>query len=310
MSTSGSVNFNNTRNEIILAAYQMIGYVGYEESSVSSTAQTAAEGFLNRMIKDWQLDGIHLWKRAQCTLFLQADQVKYILGATDHCSETVVETTLGAAEASGQTVLTITSTTGMTASDNIGIVLDSGSIHWTTISSVDSSTQVTVAVATTGAAASGNFVYTYTTRISRPHKILHVLRKMSDNTEIELTELSRTDYLRLSQKTNEGDPTSYYVDDQLTVKHLYTWQEPNDMRTRLKIDILKSIEDFDTAVDNPDFPQEYLDAIIVNLAVKLAPGAGMTDEGLKLAPAALTAKKRIRNYENTDTPVEFKVDMN
>ena len=178
MSTSGSVNFNNTRNEIILAAYQMIGYVGYEESSVSSTAQTAAEGFLNRMIKDWQLDGIHLWKRAQCTLFLQADQVKYILGATDHCSETVVETTLGAAEASGQTVLTITSTTGMTASDNIGIVLDSGSIHWTTISSVDSSTQVTVAVATTGAAASGNFVYTYTTRISRPHKILHVLRKM------------------------------------------------------------------------------------------------------------------------------------
>src|SRR3990167_6139833 len=102
MATSGSRNFNMTRNEIIKDALIMLGIIGIEQT-VLAPDQVYSERTLNRMIKEWQASGAKLWNRREGILFPADEQIKYTVGATDHISTTddAVDTTLDAAEASG-----------------------------------------------------------------------------------------------------------------------------------------------------------------------------------------------------------------
>ena len=309
MATSGSVNYADRRNDIIADAFRLAGVYGSSDSSIAAHDQQLAERFLNRMFKSWMADGIKLWKLSEFTLFLRADQVKYILGATDHASETVVETTLGGAEASGQTILTITSTTGMTASDNIGIELDSGDLQWTTISTVDSSTQVTVAASLTGAAASGNSVYSYTTRIARPYRIHQVRRRDKDGIDVLLNEISRAEYFSIAEKTNEGIPTSYYFDPQQSQAHIYIWPEPDNMDVRLKITATEQLEDFDASTDNPDVPNEWLKAVVYGLAVEVALVYGKLNELTLLKQLFDIEYQKVMNSDNSEVSLKFMPEL-
>ena len=77
-------------------------------------------------------------------------------GAPDIPTHT--ETTLDAAEVSGQTQLSVTATTNMTAGDSIMIELDDGTFHLSTIASLVAGDTVTIADALPSKAASGNTV--------------------------------------------------------------------------------------------------------------------------------------------------------
>ena len=77
-------------------------------------------------------------------------------GAPD--SPTHSETTLDAAELPGQTVLSVTATTDMTAGDSIMVEMDDGTFHLSTIASFSAGDTVTIADATPYKAASGNKV--------------------------------------------------------------------------------------------------------------------------------------------------------
>jgi hypothetical protein len=78
------------------------------------------------------------------------DQWRYVSGGTD--------TTLSGAEAAGQTVLSMTSIVGFANGDHVGIVLDNGQMHMTTINGVPGGGTITILVALPSAAASGNAV--------------------------------------------------------------------------------------------------------------------------------------------------------
>lgn len=90
-------------------------------------------------------------------------------GRLKHQTYTVVTTTISANEAGGETVISVTSTTGMSATvgrNNVRIQLDTLAWHQTTISSIGAGT-ITIAVALPSAAASGKSVvvdgnYTFT----------------------------------------------------------------------------------------------------------------------------------------------------
>ena len=73
-----------------------------------------------------------------------------------------VSTTLGGAEAIGQTTLTVTSSTGMFSGQRLEVDDDSGGTHSTTISSVTDGTTIIASDALTVASASGNAVRAYT----------------------------------------------------------------------------------------------------------------------------------------------------
>ena len=131
MATSGSVDYNQTRNEIIQDALALIGVYGAGRT-VSSEDMSFANNILNKMVKAWQAKGIHLWAKEEGTLFVADNTGEYTLGpnagnARATTADDAVITELSAAEAAAQTILSVKDSTGMAASDIVGIVLDDDS---------------------------------------------------------------------------------------------------------------------------------------------------------------------------------------
>lgn len=271
MATSGSVDYNLNRDEIIREALDLLGVSGISQSISDDDLQSCHRS-LNNMVKAWQAQGIHLWTEQEATLFLDTTSQSYTLSSSgDRASNTVIETTISADEASGQTILSITDSTGMTAADVVGIEQDDGTMHWTTIASVDSSTQITVDDALTDEAASTNHVFSFTTKINRPLDIIHVRNRDDNNDDSTLSKVSREEYFDIINKDATGSPVQYYYDPQLSAGKIYIWPVSDSVVNRLKFTYRRSLEDFDAASDNPDFPQEWLEALIYNLAVRIAP---------------------------------------
>lgn len=296
MATSGSTDHNLTRDNIIEHALGHMGVLA-EGESATSDAKTFAARELNNMIKGWQNRGINLFALQEATIYLTDATASYSLpGATG--ANTVVETTLSAAEASGQTVLSVTSSTGMTASDVVLVELDDNTLQATTISSVDSSTQITVAAALTGAAASGNNVYTYTTAIGRPVDILSIRFEDDAGNERELEKISRDEYFAITDKDSSSSPVEFYYDPQISTGKLYIWPTPDAVSARLRITYERTLEDFDAAGDNPDFPQEWLDCLCWNLAMRLVPSYGI--KGERAARIDRMAALTLEDAENGD----------
>lgn len=74
--------------------------------------------------------------------------------------DTTNGTTLTASASTNDTVLTVTSTTGMVAGEKVAVLLDNGLRHVSPILSIDSGTQLTMADGISSAATSGNNVVT------------------------------------------------------------------------------------------------------------------------------------------------------
>lgn len=310
MATSGSRDYNDTRNDIITDAFSLLG-VYTADDTVNSTDLEQANRFLNRILKEWDAQGLHLWTYSEATVFLAKGTNKYLLdnqSTSAKWSNTVVETTLSAAEASGQTVISVTSSTGMTVADDVGIVQIDSTTHWSTIASVDSSTQITINDATTAAAVSGANVYTFTSRANRPQRI-HSIRRVTDsaaNNEVPLIKLSREEYFDLPSKNVQGVPSQFYYDPQLTTGYLYLWQTPEDTSTRLRITYMRQIEDFDAAGNNPDLPQEWLSCLTYSLAENLAPLYSKEDKALKyIAPKAQSMFRQLLDYDSEATSIQL-----
>lgn len=78
MATSGSIDYNQTRNEIISDSLQLLGVIGSGETANANDI-TLCSSFLNKMVKAWQAQGIHLWKETTATVTLVADTYSYTI---------------------------------------------------------------------------------------------------------------------------------------------------------------------------------------------------------------------------------------
>lgn len=275
MATSGTYTFSRNRDQIIRAALRRIGAISEAETPSAEMLTDAAET-LNVMVKHWQgPGGVQMWTVGEATLFLQQDQIQYTLdsSSSDHAAESFVETTLAADAASGASTITVSSATGLAASQYIGIELDSGAYQWTTISGSPSTT-VTLAVVLTGAAASGNRVVAYTTKLVRPLKIISARRYNYDSDiETPLNEMSRIEYREMPNKTTESTVTAFSYERRggaNTTGLLNVWPQPSDVSDAIKFTFARPIQDFSAAGNDPDLPQEWLKALIDGLAVEMA----------------------------------------
>lgn len=277
MATSGTYTFNETRDQIITNALSLIGAIGAGET-VTANDTTLAASILNQMVKAWMAQGIHLWKQEEGTIYFVNGQNSYNLPGANggDGSGTPVETALASA-GSGSSI-TVTTGTGanMSANDNIGIQLDSNKIYWTTISGAPSGDTITLAGTIPSAAASGNKVFTYTTAIPRPLSVTNLRVMSGSGFETRVWLKTRDEFMMIPQKTlTSSIPTVGYYSPQLTTGVLYLWPTPSDVSYRLKCTYLRTIQDFDASGDNPDFPQEHLECLVYNLAVRLAPAFGI-----------------------------------
>ena len=281
MTTSNSVDFSVSRNDIITASLQEIGQYRTGQT-ISADDVTLVALRLNMVSKQWQgtadfAPGLKEWSRKRGYVFLQTSQASYSLGPSgDNATSSYSRTTISTDEASAQTVLSVTSTTGMTAADIIGIELDSGALHWTTIVSTGAGPTVTITTQLPSAAAAGNYVYWYTTKMRQPlHIITASLR--DENTKDSPLRIMRTleEYESIPDKTADSDPSSLYYEFQLTNGVMYLDAEPTDVTKVIRLTFLSAIEDFDAANDTPDYPQVWYLPLVLQTAKLIAPVYGI-----------------------------------
>ncbi len=311
MAVSGSKNFSVTRGEIIDAALRKVG--GYDSGDTTPGNESSDASFaLNAMVKSWSSKGLDLPWRETVTLFLQTGTESYTVGPTGgHATTSYVETTLSAAAAISATVLTVTSSTGMTVADNVGIKLTDNSIHWDTIASVDSSTQITITTGILTAAASGKNVYAYTTKANRPQKIVYAFRRDTSGLDTEVTPIGENEYQNLSDKDSKGPVTQIFHRSTLTNATIFTWPTDGGSTFDKLILITQNlVDDFDSTSDNPEFPIEWSDALVYGLAWRLAPEYEVTiDERRAIKSEAKEFLEDLLDYDVEDASVILAADV-
>lgn len=273
MATSGSVSFSMTAERVIDKAFAKIGVKEAEQALESFEFQDGIDA-LNLMIKSWGAQGLHLWTKDEGVLFLDVGKTDYNLGpAGDEATrlDDFIGTTSTAAKVATDVIIAVASTAGMVAADNVGVELDDNTRHWTTIASVDSPTQITITAGLPSASKSGSTVFTFTSLIQRPQRILSCRRKtFADDNEIPVNSWSRQEYFNQVNKTSTGTVVNCYYSPQLDDGRLYVWQTASSVNDFLRFTFERPIEDILIGDDNLDFPVEWLEAIIYNLAMRLA----------------------------------------
>lgn len=306
MATSGSKDYSITRADIIEGALRRIG-VYDQGDSVPGEENKAAAFALNLMVKEWVARGIDIWLRKEVTVFLQPGSQSYLLGS-DHATITFAETTL-TTSASGL-VLDVASSSDMSVSDFIGIKLDDNSLHWDTIASVDTATQVTITTGLPSNASSGKKVYAYTTKAGRPQKILYAFRRDTSDFDTEVTIVGENEYYEQSNKGSSGPPVEVRYRPTLDNGTLYVWPTDGGSSYDKLVLVAQYLpDDFDDQDDTPEFPIEWGNALVWNLAAELASEYGIPErEQGRLWRIAEHKLEELLSYDVENASVVFAMD--
>ncbi|MDP6801110.1 MAG: hypothetical protein QF744_14975 [SAR202 cluster bacterium] len=311
MATSGSVDFAVTRTQIVNQALEKIGAIAQGETP-SAEDSVSAVLTLNALVKVWQAEGIKIWTRRVAYLFTSKSQGRYTLGpnSSDHAAEfaDAVFTTLSADAASGASSISVTSSTGMATADYIGVVLDDGTIDWDTISAIPGA--VTLTGTLSGAAASGNAVFSYTTKIARPLQVLDAQRTNTSNQDTPMIMVPKETYERIPNKTETGKTNQVFYQPEIPDGFIHLWPEPEDSSDRMRLTCIFPIEDFDDTSNNPDLPQEWILPLIWNLAEDLLPNYAVPQADARMVIAGAEKYKAIvEMYDQEPDSIQFQPNM-
>lgn len=307
MATSGSADYTINRSRMITLALMAAGKLEDGETPTASQMADMVD-ILNMMLKALQRDGLKVFLRKRATVFLEKAKSAYSLGPTaGNATYSYTRTAIKTAGSASDVNINIDSTSGMSANDFVGIVLDDGTSYWTTVSSVtDSDTFVIPSPGLPSAAAIDNYVYFFTTKINRPLRVLHAFVRSATNTDTPVTLISQKDYLDLSSKQSDGRVNQAYYDYQLTNGVLYVWPESDTVTDTLELVVHRPIEDMDASANDFDVPAEWYEAIFYGLSLRAAinfqsPSGVVTP----LAAMAESTLEKASNGDIEDVPVYF-----
>lgn len=311
MTTSGTDTFAITRDDIITSAAMETGDIALGEALDNDTlAQYNLR--LNTWVKSLMADGAKLWAMQLATLFLVPGVGRYALGTDGaHCTTDYVRTTLASDAAAAASTVQLTDFAGMADGDNIGVLLADGTLFWTTISGTPGAS-TTLASTLPGPAAAGASVFTYTTKISRPQRIDpdSAYWRSSALQDTPVAMISRTEYAQLANKGTRGKIVQAFYDPQLGNGVLSVWPTPDSAADVLCFWYERRLEDFTTGSDTPDFAIEWGEPLILGLAHRMAPTAGLTlAERQDLERRAQQALDLCEGYDRENTGVFFQPDV-
>lgn len=263
-------------------------------ATIVTAHQTAMLRKLNLIVKQWQgmsdfAPGLKVHTRQRVTLFLAEGQQRYLVGpaSTDaRATVTYGRTTIDAAEAASQTIISVTATTDTTtnpgststatASDFIGIEQNDGTIHWSTISSVAAGDTITIADATSAAAAVGNYVWWFTSRAQKFVEIESAVLRDENYVDTPLTIYRdvREYQEGVTDKYADGDPTAILVEPLRITTAVTLDSQPTDVTKTIVLAVLYPAEDYDATTDDIAFPQNWFRALSWQLTMDSAPMFG------------------------------------
>lgn len=108
--------------------------------------------------------------------------------------------------------------------------------------------------------------------------ITNLARRQTINgvvTDTMMSPISRAEYLALSQKTQQGTPSQFYLERTL-IPTCFIWQPPSDGTFTIVYYRMLAVQDIGTMQQTPDFPQRWWRAAVTALAVDLAAKFGTT----------------------------------
>jgi hypothetical protein len=309
MATSNSTDFTLNRDSLIRQALLNLRVV---DPALTIGAQDIADAALaaNLMLKAWQTDGVMLWLNEEVCMFLTSGQQSYALGpGGDHCAllTDAFKTQLAANASTGDTIITVDDDDAIDDGDFIGIQLNDGTLHWRAVDGVPAGNVVTLDDALPSGASTDNWVFSYTTRISRPLQILEArVRDTSDiDTPLYLTS-SLTDFFSQTDKTSTGTALDAFYQPTRGNGKLYVWPVAGDVTDRIIMTVQRTIEDLDAAANEFDGPVEALAAVIWNLSAWLAPQYGIDlhmGKGVSIAQNAAVFYSKLKAFYTDREPV-------
>lgn len=312
MAISTNTVFTYNRNQIIRAAGRKVGAFAAGETPGAQTMLDFSDA-LNAMVKRWNAIGIHVWTETEATLFLQPGQYEYTVGpgSTDHCTEVWAETELASDYTAGGATITVSDDDGIANGDYIGVLLDDGTIGWTTVNGTPVANVVTLASVLSDSSTSGNAVYFYTTKIVKPLRVPFGRRLyLPSLITTPMTPLSRHDYFDLPNKANTGTITQFYFSPRLNVGDIKLWPAPTDAQSAFTFTWYKPIANFSTGADDADLPQEWIDCLIFNLARIMAPEYGVPlDQYNVIKELAAETLDEMKGFDREPEPTYFGVDF-
>lgn len=293
MATSNSFNFATTRTGIIESALRKLGVLA-EGQSASATQLTNGAESLNFMLKAWAADGMPLWALKYIYVYPIAGTNEINLSVSGgHASLELGATDLSAGESDTDTSMALTAGSGTADGDYIGVELDDGTIHWTTIASGGSTNTVVLTAAITADAAAGSRVWYYTTKAERPIQVLDAwMVDPADSSRTPVNIIAERDLKNFGNLTSESSTivSVSYVPGDYDSRFLFypRWIDGNKY---IELRCQYPHEDMDTATDEPAFPAEMWEAVVWQLALRLIPEYGVIGEQAKLvAQLAISLK--------------------
>lgn len=306
MTTSGSYDFSQNRNELISRALRIMNVIEAGEVPTNETIENCSEA-LNAMVKAWQAAGYHLWTTKEVVLYLTVAQAAYNLGSasTDHATlETDAQKTeIAVAAVLGAGTIEVDSAANIANGDEIGVQQDDGTLHWTTVNGAPAGNVVTLTDVLTAAAAVDNFVYSYTTDVVRPLRLTNVRRRGSDGNDVPILMVSRQEYQDTPNKTSQGKTTMCWYDpERESLGTVTIWVTPETVQDRLVFTAHLPIQDFDAATDTQDLPQEWINAITWGLAQELSEEYSVPDNlTVRISRRASAYRGSVRAWDQEET---------
>jgi len=131
---------------------------------------------------------------------------------------------------------------------------------------------------------SGQAVYTITS--PKPLKVLQAWNhNTTSNVDIPMRVITKQEYNILGNKTSAGNPIQVYYDPRRDSGEIHLFPVPTTVEQSANVIHYVcqiTYEDFNVSTDNPDFPQEWYDAVTYGLATRLAPEYGLDIQARKV----------------------------
>ena len=297
MATSGNYNSTFTRDTILEDAAEIGGILDPEGGELSARQKVRLCRYLNNMIKSWQADGMQVWIRKLVGIFLQRNQGTYTFNweQSQYSSQIFngryIQTNL--VSGSGTTI-NITSTQGMSVLSSlsgtntfIAIERTNGTYHYSNIVSIDSNTQLTISSGGTDYLV-GGYVYYYTDLAPRLSRIYAGYVRSPQGFDTPVRIITRDEYNLFGVKTTPGQSVQVFYDMGWPTASLRVYPTLNVNGYLLFLEGMFPFQVFTEPSDMPDFPEEWINAIVYGLAEEIAFRYGMDEK--RLAAVAQKAK--------------------
>ena len=137
-------------------------------------------------------------------------------------------------------------------------------------------------------------------------------RNTTTNVDVPMRIITRDEYNRLGNKTSSGNPIQLLHIPNRTDSTITVFPVPTSVEASsnvIKIIYQKPYDDFDASTDEPEFPQEWFEAIKYGLAFRLAPEYGLElTERRQLMQEAALLKNEALSYGTEEGSIYFGVN--